>query len=74
MSFIGRLRDECLNETLFAWLPHARAVLEAWRLDYNGVRPHSTLANRTPDEFRALHIAVAASAGSSQNFNPGLHL
>jgi putative transposase len=26
-SFIGRLRDECLNETLFTSLRHARAVL-----------------------------------------------
>jgi len=33
-SFIGRLRDELLNETLFASLPHTRAVLEAWRADY----------------------------------------
>jgi putative transposase len=30
-SFIGRLRDELLNETLFRSLPHTRAVLEAWR-------------------------------------------
>ena len=72
-SFIGRLRDECLNETLFASLPQARAVLDAWRADYNGVRPHSALANRTPEEFRAQHIAVAASAGNGQNFNPGLY-
>ena len=72
-SFIGRLRDECLNETLFASLPQARAVLEAWRADYNGVRPHSALANRTPEEFRAQHIAVAASARNDQNFNPGLY-
>jgi putative transposase len=67
-SFIGRLRDECLNETLFVSLPQARAVLEAWRLDYNGVRPHSALANRTPEEFRAQHIAVAATSGNGQNF------
>jgi len=72
-SFIGRLRDECLNETLFASLSHARAVLDAWRLDYNGVRPHSALANKTPEEFRAQHIAVAASAGNGQDFNPGLY-
>src|SRR5215813_1389597 len=33
-SFIGRLRDELLNATLFASLPHTRAVLEvAARLD-----------------------------------------
>ena len=40
-SFNGRLRDELLNETLFCSLPHARAVLEAWRRDYNEERPHS---------------------------------
>ena len=71
-SFIGRLRDECLNETLFVSLPHARTVLDIWRADYNGVRPHSALANQTPEEFRTQHIAVAASAGNGQNFNPGL--
>ena len=72
-SFIGRLRDECLNETLFASLPQARAVLNAWRADFNGVRPHSALANKTPEEFRAQHIAVAASRANSENFNPGLY-
>ena len=28
------------------------ARFDAWRADYNGVRPHSALANRTPEEFR----------------------
>ena len=55
-SFIGRLRDECLNETLFVSLPQARTVLDAWRADYNGVRPHSALANKTPEEFRTQHL------------------
>jgi putative transposase len=72
-SFIGRLRDECLNETLFGSLTQARAILESWRADFNGVRPHAALANRTPEEFRAKHIAVAASRGNGQNFNPGLY-
>ena len=60
MSFIDRLRDDSLNETLFGSLAQARAVLDAWRIDYDGVRPHSGLANRTPEEFRVQHIAVAA--------------
>jgi len=47
-SFIGRLRDECLNETLFTSLWHARAVLASWRRDYNEVRPHSALNGQTP--------------------------
>jgi putative transposase len=42
------LRDELLNETLFRSLPHARAVLEAWRRDYNEERPHSKLGWMTP--------------------------
>ena len=47
-SFNGRLRDECLNETLFTSLAHARAVLAAWQRDYNEVRPHSALGGRPP--------------------------
>jgi len=50
-SFNGRLRDELLNETLFRSLPHARAVLEAWRRDYNEARPHSKLGWMTPQDY-----------------------
>lgn len=71
-SFIGRLRDECLNETAFSSLPEARELLAAWRTDYNHVRPHSALANRTPEEFRQHTLTLAAAAGTGQTFNPGL--
>jgi len=54
-SFNGRLRDECLNETLFTSLRHARMVLSTWRFDYNTVRPHSKLGGRTPAEFAWQH-------------------
>lgn len=50
-SFNGKLRDECLNETLFSSLREAREVLEEWRTDYNRKRPHSALGNLTPSEF-----------------------
>lgn len=50
-SFNGRLRDECLNETLFSSLPQARSVLAAWRADYNQTRPHSSLGNLPPERF-----------------------
>ncbi|MGE5504204.1 MAG: IS3 family transposase, partial [Actinomycetota bacterium] len=52
-SFNGRLRDECLNETLFASAPHARRVLADWRDDYNHARPHSGLGGLTPAEAAA---------------------
>jgi putative transposase len=50
-SFNGKFRDECLNEHSFASLAEARDLIEAWRLDYNANRPHSSLGNRTPEEF-----------------------
>jgi putative transposase len=50
-SFNGRLRDECLNVETFVDLADTREKLERWRQDYNQVRPHSALADRTPEEF-----------------------
>ena len=50
-SFNGKLRDECLNETLFGTLTDARLTLEEWQEDYNWRRPHSALGNLTPMEF-----------------------
>ncbi|MDA5558701.1 integrase core domain-containing protein, partial [Shimia sp. MMG029] len=50
-SFNGKLRDECLNETLFVSPAEVREVLEAWQEEYNTHRPHSVLGNLTPREF-----------------------
>ncbi len=52
-SFNGRLQDELLNEGLFRSLPHARAVLAAWRADYKTTRPHSRLGWLTPNDYAA---------------------
>ncbi|MFZ1192197.1 MAG: IS3 family transposase, partial [Pseudolabrys sp.] len=58
-SFIGRLRDELLNETLFRSLSHTRAVLEAWRTDYNNERPHSRLGWMSPAIYAAARRSAA---------------
>lgn len=50
-SFNGKFRDECLNEHWFISLAHARNVIEAWRIEYNTERPHSSLGDLTPEEF-----------------------
>jgi hypothetical protein len=42
-----------LNQNWFVDLRQAREVIEAWRVDYNTVRPHSSLGYRTPEEFAA---------------------
>lgn len=53
-SFNGRLRDELLNETLFASLAHAREALAIWKEDYNTVRPHSAIGNMPPAAYAKL--------------------
>ena len=50
-SFNGKFRDECLNENWFLNLDDAKRKIEAYRVDYNEVRPHSSLDNQTPMEF-----------------------
>jgi len=57
-SFNGKMRDECLNEHWFISLAEARETIEAWRRDYNEVRPHTSLGNRTPQEFAACGAAL----------------
>jgi putative transposase len=52
-SFNGRFRDECLDPSWFTSLPEARRIIEAWRLDYNSHRPHTSLRMRTPAGFAA---------------------
>jgi len=54
-SFNGRFRDECLNENLFETLDGARVIIDAWGIDYNDVRPHSSIDDLTPTEFERLH-------------------
>ena len=67
-SFNGRLRDECLNETAFDSLTHARKTLALWRHDYNHVRPHSAHGGATPASVRA--AAVGASSHDGANSPP----
>lgn len=50
-SFNGRLRDECLNVHQCLSIADAQAKIEAWRQDYNEVRPHGSLGDLTPAEF-----------------------
>ena len=42
---------ECLNQHWFQSLSEAREIIETWRLEYNRIRPHSSLDNLTPEEY-----------------------
>ncbi len=70
-SFNGRLRDECLNVSLFFSLEDAREKLEQWRQDYNRARPHSALGDQAPEAFAA---AWSRSASSDPELAPGLKI
>ena len=58
-SLNGKFRAECLNVNWFLSLDEARRKCEAWRRDYNEVRPHSAIGNKVPME---LHRAAALPA------------
>jgi putative transposase len=51
-SYNGKFRDACLNEHWFVTIADARRTIETWRIHYNTVRPHSSLGNKTPEQFR----------------------
>lgn len=78
-SFHDKLRDECLNREIFGNLLEARVVIEQWRLEYNGVRPHSSLGYQTPNEFAGRAVipsglrsgfALPPSRTAEQNIKP----
>src|SRR5579864_8831184 len=77
-SFNGRLRDECLNVEVFLDLADAHSKIERWRCDYNQQRPHSSLADRTPQEFaeaamqRSLVLSAAERTIDSTRPSHGL--
>jgi putative transposase len=48
-SFNGKLRNECLNLEWFTSLREAQRLIEAWRINYNRFRPHSSLNNLPPE-------------------------
>ncbi len=88
-SFHDKLRDECLNSELFLSLQEARVVVEDWRMEYNTIRPHSSLGRIPPAAYAAAlltkgaggglptggHYAGAAKAASRPPMdNPGLTL
>jgi transposase InsO family protein len=51
--------DECLNQSWFVSLADACRSIGAWRLDYNWVRPHSSLGDLTPEAYAQREGLVA---------------
>jgi putative transposase len=52
-SFHARLRDELLEQELWASAEEAQLLSRRWNWEYNHERPHSALGYRTPAEYAA---------------------
>ena len=50
-SFNNTVRNECLNEHWFVDLADARQIIEAFRVEYNTERPHSSVGRIPPSRF-----------------------
>lgn len=50
-SFNGTFRAECLNAHWRMDLKEAKQLIESRRREYNEIRPHASLGDRTPGEF-----------------------
>ena len=64
-AFNSRFRLECLNQHWFLDLADARRTIEAWRVHYNTVRPHSSLGFLSPELFRMAGETSCGKAGRS---------
>jgi putative transposase len=51
-SFNGKFRDECLSIHWFKNRIDAKMLIEEFRREYNEVRPHSSLGQLTPAQFK----------------------
>ena len=56
-SFNDKFRAECLNAHWFMSLDDAVRKCEAWRRDYNEVRPHSAIGNKPPISLLSASLA-----------------
>ncbi|EIF54504.1 transposase B, partial [Burkholderia pseudomallei 1026a] len=45
----------------------AKVVIEQWRRHYNAIRPHSSLAYLTPDEFKQRYCSTEATEAVLQD-------
>jgi len=66
-SLNGKFRAECLNANWFLSLDEARRKCEAWRRDYNEVRPHSGIGNQVP---AMLHRSAGNPGQTATRWSP----
>ena len=68
-SFNGRLRDERLNEHLFANLKEAREIIEEWRSDYTPI--DRTRASTGSPQPSSQHAPERGKTGTDSPYKRG---
>ena len=67
-SFVERFnrsfREEVLDAYLFKSLSEVREIVARWINVYNDERPHESLGNLTPSEYRVIHCSQESSKNS----------
>lgn len=63
-SFNGKFRDECLGMHWFKNRFDAKMLIEEFRREYNEVRPHSSLGQLTPLEFKQKLLTTKTQEGA----------
>lgn len=61
-SFNGKFRDECLSMQWFKNRIDAKILIESFRREYNEIRPHSSLDQLTPLQFKQTLSTTAQEA------------
>jgi len=64
-SFNGKFRDECLSMQWFKSRIDAKVIIEDFRCHFNEIRPHSSLGQLTPLEFKRRLLQSAPDPGAS---------
>ena len=54
----GTLRKECLNLEWFVSIPKLNEQLQQWWIEYNSLRPHSSIDYQTPNEYEELNQSL----------------
>lgn len=57
-SFNSRFREEFINLNHFEDIEDAQRKADQWRMYYNKERPHGSLGNKTPNEFKRMVRSV----------------
>jgi putative transposase len=63
-SFNGKFRDECLSMQWFKNRVDAKILIENFRREYNEIRPHSSLGQLTPAQFKQTLSTTSPIAAS----------